>query len=113
VNPFDDIQPLSGLDVEEASCCAFDGFGGSGAFELSLQRVVLRAKNGDPSVLAANELALVVVGTKRPRIEESNQNGKHQHDEPARARPLSPTVGARGSSGLRSLSSTGHGLKTF
>ncbi len=77
VNPLNDVQPLSGLDVEEASCRAFDGFGGRGAFELSLQRVVLRAKNSDPSVLAANELALVVVRAKRSGVEES-----HQHDEP-------------------------------
>jgi len=113
VNPLNDVQPLSGLDVEEASCRAFDGFGGRGAFELSLQRIVLRAKNGDPSVLAANKLALVVVRAKRSGVKERDQHDEPQYDEPARAQPPPPTMGARGSSGLRSLPPGGHGLEKF
>jgi hypothetical protein len=112
LNPLDDIQALSGLDVEKASRRTLNRLGCRGALQLSLQLVVLRAKKGDPSVLATNELALVVVGAKRPCIKESDQDDEPQHDEPARARPLPPTVGALGSSGLRSLP-LGHGLEKF
>jgi hypothetical protein len=62
-------------------------------------------------VLATNELALVVVGAKRPRIKQSDQHDESQQDKSARTQP--PPVGARGSSGLLSLTPAGHGLAKF
>lgn len=112
VNPLDDIQPLSGLDVEEASRRTLDRPACRCALELLSQLVVLRSEESDPGVLAANELALVVVGAKRPRIKEPDQHDERQHNEPARARSLPPAMGARGSFGLRSLP-LGHGLEQF
>src|ERR1035437_3740602 len=113
VNARDDVQPFSVLDVEEASCRAFYRAGRRRAPELLLQLAVLRSEESHAGMLAAHELALVVVRAKRSRIKEPHQHDERQHDEPARARPLPPTVGARGSSGFRSLPPGGHGLEKF
>ncbi len=113
VNAFNDIEPLSRLDIGEASRLALDRLGCLCALELMLERDVLRPELGNLRVLAPNEFSLVEVRAKRPRVEKSDQRDEPQQDKPARAQPLPPAMGARGSSGLRSLPPGGHGLEKF